>query len=80
MGNDLSLAGNLVVVGGMMVMLMGPMIIGQVRKDIIVPDRWWIVAILAVLAFCFYLASLRLATAVLFSRRERLLAVVEGRA
>ena len=80
MGNDLSLAGNLVVVGGMMVMLMGPMIVGHLRKGVIVPDHWFVVVVLAALAACFYFASLRRATAILSSRRERLLAVVEGRA
>jgi hypothetical protein len=80
MGNDLSLAGNLVVVGGMMTMLIGPMTLGRFRKDVVAPDHWFVVVVLAALAACFYFASLRRATAVLSSRRERLLAVVEGKA
>lgn len=80
MGNDLSLVGNLVVIGGMLVMLMGPMVIGQVRKGFITPDRWLVVVGLAALAACFYLASLRRAPAMLSSRREALLAIVEGKA
>jgi hypothetical protein len=85
MGNDLSLAGNLVVIGGMMAMLMGPMIAGQMylgvrHKHLFSPDRWWMVVVLAALAVCFYFASLQRAAAILPSRREKLLAVVEGRA
>ncbi len=80
MGNDLSLAGNVVVVGGMMFVLMGPMIAAKVRKGLITPDHWLVVVALAALAAGFYFASLRQAAALLLSRRERLLAVVEGRA
>jgi len=80
MGNDLSLAGNLVVVGGMMTMLIGPMLTGQFHKGLISPRDWPITLALAVLAVGFYFASLRRATAILPSRRERILAVVEGRA
>jgi hypothetical protein len=80
MGNDLSLAGNLVVVGGMMVMLMAPMMIGRFHKGVITPDRWLVVVAMAALAVGFYFASLRRASAILLSRREGLLAVLEGRA
>ena len=80
MGNDLSLAGNLVVMGGMIGVLMSPMIVGQIHKGLITPDHWLVVVALAGLAACFYFASLRQTTALLLSRRERLLAVVEGRA
>ena len=80
MGNDLSLAGNLLLIGGMMVMLMGPMILGQIRKEAIAPDHWWAAVALAALAVGFYFTSLKLAAAILSSRREKLLAVVEGRA
>ncbi|MGD0499011.1 MAG: hypothetical protein ABSC23_11305 [Bryobacteraceae bacterium] len=80
MGNDLSLAANIVVVGGMMTMLMGPMIVGRVWKQAIAPSEWWGMVLLAALAACFYFASLRRATATLSSRRERLLAALEGRA
>ena len=80
MGNDLSLLGNIVVVGGMMTMLMGPMIIGKIHKNAITPDRWWIAVTMAALAACFYFASLRAASAAFSSRREQLLRVVEGKA
>jgi len=80
MGNDLSLAGNLLVIGGMLLMLMGPMMIGQFHKHIFSPEYWWVVVALAALAACFYFISLRLATAILPARRERILAVVEGKA
>jgi hypothetical protein len=80
MGNDLSLAGNIAVMGGMLSLLMGPMIVSRIWKHAIDPADWWGVVILAALAAGFYFASLRRATAMLPSRRERLLAVVEGRA
>jgi len=80
MGNDLSLAGNLVVIGGMMSMLIGPMLYGQFHKGAVTPDHWLVVVAMAVAAACFYFASLRRATALLLSRREGLLAVVEGKA
>ena len=80
MGNDLSLLGNLVVVGGMMAMLMGPMIVSKFHKNAITPDRWLIAVCLAVLAACFYFVSLRAAAALFSSRRERLLKIVEGKA
>jgi hypothetical protein len=80
MGNDLSLAGNAALIGTMMTLLIGPMMVGQFRKGIFSPDRWWIAMLLAALAVCFYLFSLRRAGALLLGRRERLLAVVEGKA
>jgi hypothetical protein len=80
MGNDLSLAGNLVVIGGMMSMLFVPMMVGQFHKHVFSPDHWWAAVLLAALAASFYFASLRLATAILPARRERILAVVEGKA
>ena len=72
--------GNLVVIGGMMSMLIGATIVGQFRKGLVTPDHWYVVVLMAALAACFYFASLRQTAALLLSRRERLLAVVEGRA
>lgn len=80
MGNDLSLAGNIVLIGGTFSLLFGPMVFGQFHKGLVTPDRWPFVLALAALAILFYFASLRRATAILPARRERLLAVVEGRA
>jgi hypothetical protein len=64
----------------MMALLMGPMMVGQFRKGVLTPERWWVAMALAALAAYFYLFSLRRAGAILVTRRERLLAVVEGRA
>jgi hypothetical protein len=84
MGNDLSLLGNVVLIGGMITMLMGPMIVGEMgaglHKKLIGPDQWWIMVALAIMAACFYFGSLRAATALFSSRRERLLRIVEGKA
>jgi hypothetical protein len=80
MGNDLSLAGNIALIGTMIMFLVAPMMVGQFRKGVLTPERWWMVLALAALAAWFYLFSLRRAGAVLVARRERLLAVVEGKA
>jgi hypothetical protein len=80
MGNDLSLAGNIALIGTTMILLMGSMMMGQFRKGVLTPERWWIVLALAALAAYFYLFSLRRTSAILVTRRERLLTVVEGRA
>jgi hypothetical protein len=80
MGNDLSLLGNVVFVGGMMLFLMGPMITGTIHKGLIKPDLWPVTTALAALAILFYFVSLRMATALLPARREWLLAILEGRA
>ncbi len=80
MGNDLSLAGNLLVVGGIIVTMMTASLVGHLSKHTGAPDLWWIAPIAAALAGWFYLASLRAAAAALSRRRERLLKIVEGKA
>jgi hypothetical protein len=80
MGNDLSLAGNVMMIGGMLAMLFGPRAAAEIWKGSISPDHWWAAVILAAVAAWFYFASLRHAAARLSSRREALLAMVEGKA
>jgi len=79
-GNDLSLLGNIVVVGGMIALLLTPRFVGEFHKGLIRPDQWPVTAVLAALAIAFYLISLRCASALLPRRREWLLAVLEKRA
>ncbi len=79
-GNDLSLAGNVVFIGGMLSLLAVPRVLAKVWPVAVSPESWWVVIPMAPLAAAFYFVSLRNAAAVFRSRRERILAVMEGRA
>ncbi len=76
LGNDLSLAGNVVLIGTMLGCVLLPLALGPV----VAPGNWWMALGPAALAVGFYAASLRGTSAAFPGRRERLLAVVEGRA
>lgn len=78
-GNDLSLAGNLVFIGGMLILLAVPRILAAVWPPAVSPANWWIVLLLVPLAAAFYAVSLRQAAVAFRSRREQILAVMEGR-
>lgn len=79
MGNDMSLMGNVVVIGGMLSALFSPILLTKFLPAAVAPENWWGAYIVAALAFGFYVISLR-ATGTLFPlRREELLAIVEGR-
>jgi hypothetical protein len=79
LGNDLSLAGNIVLIGGLFACLLTPHLLARVAPALVSPHDWWIAVIPAALALFFYVYSLG-ATGTLFRRRrEQLMAVVEGR-
>lgn len=79
LGNDLSLAGNIVFIGGLLTCLLTPHLLAKVAPALVSPQDWWIAVIPAALALLFYVFSLS-ATGTLFrQRREQLMAVVEGR-
>jgi hypothetical protein len=78
-GNDLSAAGNAVVIGGIMVVLLGPQLLANTWPAALAPDKWWMAIPMVLLAAAFYSASLQRAGAMLFARREKLLAIVEGK-
>ncbi len=78
-GNDLSLGGNIVLIGGMMFALFIPRLFYKFQPALVSPDSWWMYLVLPVLAVAFYRTTLHLAGPIFVSRRERLLAVVEGR-
>ena len=75
-GNDLSLMGNIVVIGSTFACIFAPIALGRAAT----PANWWLALPPAALAAAFYAASLRGASAVFPGRRERLLAVLEGKA
>jgi hypothetical protein len=79
LGNDLSLAGNIVLIGGGIVCLSAPHVLARIMPALVSPKYWWLAIMPAALALLFYVFSLR-ATGTLFrQRREQLMAVVEGR-
>jgi len=78
-GNDLSLGGNIVVIGGMICAMLLPRVLHRFFPAAVNPQNWWMLAPLAVAAMALYRASLKLAGPVFWARREKLLAVIEGR-
>ena len=80
LGNDLSLFGNIVLIGGIMFFMFSPLIWNVVFPAMLQPAHWWYWIVPPVLAIAFYRVSLAMASAALTGRREQLMAVVEGRA
>jgi hypothetical protein len=78
-GNDLSFAGNVVVIGGVLSALFVPRLLAKAWPPAVAPENWWATIPTALLAMAFYTASMRRACSLFLKRRERLLAVVEGR-
>ncbi len=78
-GNDLSLGGNIVLIGGVLVSIALPLALRQVAPAVVSPHNWWTGLGAALAAVAFFVFSLRAAQGLFRQRRERLLAVVEGR-
>ena len=78
-GNDLSAAGNTVLIGGMLALIFGPQVIARTWPAALAPDKWWMAFPVVLLAAVFYFSSLERAGSMLLARREKLLAIVEGR-
>lgn len=79
LGNDLSLAGNVVIIGGMMALLFLPRLLLKGTSAELAQDFWWTTPLLALAALIFYAISLRLTTVLFRARREQLMALMEGR-
>jgi hypothetical protein len=79
LGNDLSLAGNVVLIGGMMTLLIVPQIVGKSLTPAMADSYWWITPMLAVAAGVFYRVSVRSTTTLFRARREQLMALLEGK-
>ena len=79
-GNDLSLAGNVVFIGGLVFLIFVPRVLARVWPVAVAPENWSAVVGMAPLAAAFYVISLRHAAVRFRSRREQILAVIEGRA
>lgn len=80
MGNDMSLGGNLLVIGSALGALFLPQAMGHWRPALVAPGNWFLMTGPLLLALAFYRFSLEQAGRCFADRRERLLAVVEGRA
>jgi hypothetical protein len=78
-GNDLSLGGNILLIGGMLLAMLLPRLMYHLQPSLVSPESWWMWVPLPLLAFAFYMATLKSAGPKFLNRRERLLAVVEGR-
>src|SRR5262249_20101132 len=78
-GNDLSLFGNVVVIGGVLVCMFVPQLLLKVAPWTVAVENWWFALITMLLGIAFYFMSLNQVAALFGPRREKLLAVVEGR-
>lgn len=78
-GNDLSLGGNVVLIGSMLCALLLPRALHHWFPAAVSPVNWWMLLPFPVAAIAIYRASLTLAAPIFTARRERLLAVIEGR-
>ena len=79
LGNDLSLAGNVVVLGGTMGWLFLPQLLVQSDAAAMVESYWWVTPLLAVAATAFYTVSLQSTTSLFRARREALMSLMEGK-
>jgi hypothetical protein len=79
MGNDLSLAGNVVLIGCMVGGISLPIIFKKFAPALVSPANWWVALPPAAVALTFYFVSLNLVGPMLYPRRESLMAVVEGK-
>ena len=78
-GNDLSFAGNATLAGASLVTALAPTLLAKLRPGMVSPDYWWALPPMAASAALIYFASLKSATAVFRTRREQLMALLEGR-
>jgi hypothetical protein len=78
-GNDLSFVANVVVIGGMFLLLFLPRLLSRLWPAAVSPSSWWVVVLLAAASAFLYRYSLAAASAAFRARREHLLAVLEGR-
>ena len=78
-GNDLSLGGNILLMGGMLIAMFLPRLLYKFQPALVSLESWWMFLPLPALALAFYLATLKSAGPVFVNRREKLLAIVEGR-
>ncbi|HSU66877.1 MAG TPA: hypothetical protein VLJ39_08405, partial [Tepidisphaeraceae bacterium] len=80
LGNDLSLMGNVIVIGGVLTCLFGASTLPKLLPGAVDPANWWMWLAAPIAGVVFYSASLRAASGLLRGKREELMAIVEGKA
>jgi hypothetical protein len=80
LGNDLSLMGNIIIIGGVMCCLFGTQILFKTSPAIFDVAHWWVWIVAPVAGLALYSFSLRATSGLLRGKREQLMAIVEGRA
>lgn len=78
-GNDLSFAGNVILIGAMLGLVLLPGLAARRWPDVFWSGYWWVTLAAAALAAAMYWMSLARAAAWFRARRERLLGIMEGR-
>jgi len=78
-GNDLSFAGNLILIGAMLSLIFLPRLAALRWPDVFRSGYWWVTLASAAVAAAVYRMSLDRAAVWFRHRRERLLGVMEGR-
>jgi hypothetical protein len=79
-GNDLSLGGNTVLIGGMLTAIIMPQVFYSGFRPAVSPEFWWWILPLPLVAAGIYVATLKAAGPIFAARREKILAIVEGKA
>jgi hypothetical protein len=79
LGNDLSLAGNVLVLGGTLAWLFLPRLLITGDAAEIVRHYWWSTPLLAIAMLAFYVVSLRFTSALFLRKREDLMSLMEGK-
>ncbi len=79
-GNDLSFAANLLLIGSMLGLIFLPGVAARRWPDVFWSGYWWVTLASAALAAGIYRMSLDRAATWFRARRERLVAIMEGRA
>lgn len=78
-GNDLSAAGNVVVIGCILGGMFLPQILKHKAPALVSPENWVWAVIPAGVAYAIYKISLSIAAPLVYRRREELMKVVEGK-
>jgi hypothetical protein len=79
MGNDSSLAGNLVIFSFMFGAILLPIVFRKWEPALVSPANWWLTIPTVAVTLTVYIVSLNLGGEMVHRRREALMAVVEGK-
>lgn len=78
-GNNLSMGGNILTIGGVMVFVLLPLLLRGAGRQELLLTHWWAFPLFLALAGGFYCFTLQAGAARFRTRRERLMAILEGR-